>query len=57
MMDREPIELEWIKHCEEQLERCPNEKAIWQTAIRESKERLEAYKLERDEQAVRKPNS
>jgi hypothetical protein len=53
------IEQEWIKHCEEQLERCPNERAIWETAIRESRERLEAYKLmDRNEhQAVREENS
>ncbi len=53
-MNREPIELAWIEHCEEQLARCPNERAIWETAIRESRERLEADRLEREkQQAVR----
>jgi hypothetical protein len=56
-MNREPIELAWIEHCEQQLAHCPNEKAIWETAIRESRERLEAYRLERDKQhPVRNPN-
>ena len=53
-MNREPIEREWIKHCEEQLARCPNERAMWEKAIEESLARIEAYKIE---QAVQKPNS
>jgi hypothetical protein len=57
-MNREPIELAWIEHCQEQMNRCPNEKAIWETAIRESMERLESYRMEREkQQAVQKPNS
>jgi hypothetical protein len=57
-MNREQIELEWIEHCQEQMNRCPNERAIWETAIKESRERLEAYRLEREkQQAVQNPNN